>query len=219
MRLRNCGGALWGAALGVPLYGAVLAGCANAELATAGNEDPQSPDSCEYRNVFVELDNPSQVTDPRVEPLRRAILTRAAEVFPELSLITVADPSEAYWRLFANAWTDRQGNPLVHLGMRGELKLGRHLFVVAMADESWGSSGSRRELIAGLAPGTRAAYQMATVLMLTSGRPTAAARNSGSGLLLGPSSARRVSASTALSGTTGSATSVQVPAMASNSCG
>ena len=49
----------------------------------------------------------------------------------------MSDPSEAYWRLFADAWTDRQGNPLVHLGMRGELNLGRHLFVVAIADESF----------------------------------------------------------------------------------
>jgi hypothetical protein len=31
----------------------------------------------------------------------------------------------------------RQGNPLVHLGLRGELKLGRHLFVVMMADEAF----------------------------------------------------------------------------------
>ncbi len=155
MMLRNCGDAFWGAALRAPLYLVLLVGCANTEPAAAGKEDPQSPDSCEYRNVFVEFDNPFQVNDPRVEPLRRAILSRAAEAFPELGLETVADPSEAYWRLFANAWLDRQGNPLVHLGMRGELKLGRHLFVVAMADESFpfrgGTGGSYNFVKASLA--------------------------------------------------------------------
>jgi hypothetical protein len=155
MMLRNCGDAFWGAALRVPLYLVLLVGCASTEPAAARKEDPQSPDSCEYRNVFVEFDNPFQVNDPRVEPLRQAILRRAAEVFPKLGLEAVADPSEAYWRLFANAWTDRQGNPLVHLGMRGELKLGRHLFVVAMADESFpfrgGTGGSYNFVKASLA--------------------------------------------------------------------
>jgi hypothetical protein len=137
MTLRSCGDAFWGAALRASLYLILLVGCANTEPAIAGKEDPQSPDSCEYRNVFIEFDNPFQVNDPRVEPLRRAILSRAAEVFPELGLETVVDPSEAYWRLFANAWMDRQSNPLVHLGLRGELKLSRHLFVVMMADEAF----------------------------------------------------------------------------------
>jgi hypothetical protein len=155
MMLRNCGDAFWGAALRTPLYLVFLLGCANTEPAAARKEDSQSPDSCEYRKVFVEFDNPFQVNDPRAEPLRRAILSRAAEVFPELGLEAVADPSEAYWRLFANAWMDRQGNPLVHLGMRGELKLGRHLFVVAMADESFpfrgGTGGSYNFVKASLA--------------------------------------------------------------------
>jgi len=155
MMPRSCGDAFRGPALRAPLYLILLVGCANTEPAAAGKEDPQSPDSCEYRNVFIEFDNPFQVSDPRVEPLRRAILSRAAEVFPELGLETVADPSEAYWRLFANAWMDRQGNPLVHLGMRGELKLGRHLFVVAMADESFpfrgGTGGSYNFVKASLA--------------------------------------------------------------------
>jgi hypothetical protein len=142
MMLRNCGDAFWTAALRVPLNLVLLVGCANTEPATAGSEDPQSPDSCEYRNVFVEFDNPFQRNDPRVEPLRRVILNRAAELFPELGLVRVADPSDAYWRLFASAWMDRQGNPLVHLGMRGELKLGRHLFVVAMAEESFPFRGA-----------------------------------------------------------------------------
>jgi hypothetical protein len=155
MMLRNCGDAFWGTTLRAPLYLVLLVGCANAEPAAAGKGDLQSPDSCEYRNVFVEFDNAFQVNDPRVEPLRQAILKRAAGVFPKLGLETVADPSEAYWRLFANAWMDRQGNPLVHLGMRGELKLGRHLFVVAMADESFpfrgGTGGSYNFVKASLA--------------------------------------------------------------------
>jgi hypothetical protein len=138
--------ALWGVALRALLYLVFLVGCANSQPATSRSEDPESPDSCEYRSVFVELDDPNPLSDPRVEPLRRAILSRAAEVFPELGLRSVADPSEAYWRLFANGWLDRQGNPLVHLGMKGELKLGRHLFLVAMADESFpfrgGAGGS-----------------------------------------------------------------------------
>jgi hypothetical protein len=111
--------------------------CANTEPARADGEDSQPPDACEYRKVFVEFINPSRVGNARVEPLRLAILNRAVEAFPKLGYQAVSDPSEAYWRLFADAWTDRQGNPLVHLGMRGELKLGRHLFVVAMADESF----------------------------------------------------------------------------------
>jgi hypothetical protein len=142
MMLRSRGNASWGAALRASLVSALLVGCASANPTAAGSEDPQSPEPCEYRNVFVEFDNPFQVNDSRVEPLRRAILTRAAEVFPELALETVADPSEAYWRLFASAWMDRQGNPLVHLGMSGELKLGRHLFVVAMAEESFPFRGA-----------------------------------------------------------------------------
>jgi hypothetical protein len=125
------------AALKVVCIWALLGGCASAEPAPAENRDPQAPDSCQYRNVFVAFDNPVQAADPRAEPLRVAILRRAAEVLPRLALHAVDDPSEAYWRLFADAWTDRQGNPLVHLGMRGELKLGRHLFVVSMADESF----------------------------------------------------------------------------------
>jgi hypothetical protein len=137
MTPRSCGDAFWGAAVWASLYLVVLVGCASTEPAVAEKEDPQASDSCEYRNVFVEFDNPFQRNDPRVEPLRRAILSRAAELFPELGLVPVIDSSEAYWRLFASAWMDRQGNPLVHLGMRGELKLGRHLFVVAMADESF----------------------------------------------------------------------------------
>jgi hypothetical protein len=151
----SCGNVLCGAVLRASLCLALLAGGAGANPTTAGNEEPKSPEPCEYRNVFVEFDNPSRVNDPRVEPLRRAILTRAAEVFPELELETVADPSEAYWRLFADAWLDRQGNPLVHLGMRGELKLGRHLFVIAMADESFpfrgGTGGSYNFVKASLA--------------------------------------------------------------------
>jgi len=155
MKRWSCGGFLWDFALRAPLHLLLLVGCANTEPAAAGSEDSQSPDFCEYRNVFVEFDNPIQVTDSRVEPLRRAILADAAEVFPELGLKMAADPSEAYWRLFANAWMDRQGNPLVHLGMRGELKLGRHLFVVAMADESFpfrgGTGGSYNFVKASLA--------------------------------------------------------------------
>jgi hypothetical protein len=155
MKRWSCGGFSWDSALRAPLYLLLLVGCANTEPATAGSEDSQSPDFCEYRNVFVEFDNPIQVNDSRVEPLRRAILADAAEVFPELGLKMAADPSDAYWRLFANAWMDRQGNPLVHLGMRGELKLGRHLFVVAMADESFpfrgGTGGSYNFVKASLA--------------------------------------------------------------------
>ena len=133
MTLRSSEDAFWCAVLRVSLYSVLLVGCANAEPAPAENEDPQPSDSCEYRNVFVEFDDPFRVNDGRAEPLRLAILNRAVAVFPELGLEVVADPSEAYWRLFADAWIDRQGNPLVHLGMKGELKLGRHLFVVAMA--------------------------------------------------------------------------------------
>jgi hypothetical protein len=155
MMLRSCGDAFWGAALRAPLYLVLLVGCTHSEPAIAGKEASQAPDFCEYRNVFVEFDNPFQVNDSRAESLRRAILSLAAEVFPQLGLETVADPSEAYWRLFANAWVDRQGNPLVHLGMRGELKLGRHLFVVAMADESFpfrgGTGGSYNFVTASLA--------------------------------------------------------------------
>jgi hypothetical protein len=101
------------------------------------SENRLSPDACEYRNVFVELENPDPPTDRRAEPLRRAILNRAIEVLPQLGWVEVGDPAEAYWRLFADGWMGRQGNPLVHLGMRGELRLGRHLFVVSMADESF----------------------------------------------------------------------------------
>lgn len=138
MMRRSCRSAFWAASHPALLAGlALLAGCANTEPSTARNEDPQPTGACEYRNVFVEFDNSFQRSDPRVEPLRREILRLAAELFPELGLTAVADPSEAYWRLFADAWLDRQGNPLVHLGMKGELKLGRHLFVVAMADESF----------------------------------------------------------------------------------
>lgn len=155
MMLRRCSDALWGAVLRAPLYLVLLAGCAIPEPAPADNGDPQPPDFCEYRNVFVEFDDPFQSSDPRVEPLRLAILSRAAEVFPELGLEKMADPSEAYWRLFANAWMDRQGNPLVHLGMSGERKLRRHLFVVAMADESFpfrgGTGGSYNFVKASLA--------------------------------------------------------------------
>jgi hypothetical protein len=140
MMLRSGGNAFWGAVLRAPLYWVLLVFCANTTPARADYGDPQPPDSCEYRNVLVEID-PFRVNDVRVEPLRQTILSRAVEVFPELGLKAVTDPSAAYWRLFANAWMDRQGNPLVHLGMRGELKLGRHLFVVAMADESFPSRG------------------------------------------------------------------------------
>ena len=126
-----------GAILQIFLHLVLLVSSANAEPSTTENEDPQSPDSCEYRNVFVEFDNPLRVNDPRVEPLRLAILSRAAEVLPELGLRIVRGRAEAYWRLFADGWMDDQHNPLVHLGMTGELKLGRHLFVVSMADETF----------------------------------------------------------------------------------
>jgi hypothetical protein len=137
MMLRSGGITFSRTVLRAPLYWALLVVCANTAPAGADSGDPQPPDSCEYRNVLVEIDDPFRVNDARIEPLRLAILSRSVEVFPELGLKAVTDPSEAYWRLFANAWMDRQGNPLVHLGMRGELKLGRHLFVVAMADESF----------------------------------------------------------------------------------
>lgn len=137
MTLRNRGTAVRAAVLQASLDLILLVGCANAEPSTAGNEDSQSPDSCEYRNVWVEFDNPLRANDPRVEPLRLAILRRAAEVLPELGLRIVRGRAEAYWRLFADGWMDDQHNPLVHLGMRGELKLGRHLFVVSMADETF----------------------------------------------------------------------------------
>ena len=137
MRLRSCGDVLWSAVQRAPLWWVLLLGCANTAPMPAESGDPRPPDACEYRKVLVEFDNPSQLNDPRVEPLRVAVLKGAVEVFPELGLEAVDAPSEAYWRLFADAWVDRQGNPLVHLGLRGELKLGRHLFVVAMADESF----------------------------------------------------------------------------------
>jgi len=142
MTPRSCGDAFWDAAVWASLYLVLLVGCASTEPVVTEKADPQASGPCEYRNVFVEFDNPFQRNDPRVEPLRRAILSRAAELFPELGLARVTDPSEAYWRLFASAWMDRQGNPLVHLGMRGELKLGRHLFVVTMADESFPFRGA-----------------------------------------------------------------------------
>jgi hypothetical protein len=137
MRLQSCGDTRWGAALRATLYLALLVRCANPGPVPTVGGDPQPPDSCEYRFVFVEFEDSSRPSDPRVEPLRRAILSRAAEVFPELGLEAVVDRSDAYWRLFASAWMDRQGNPLVHLGMTGELKLGRHLFIVSLADESF----------------------------------------------------------------------------------
>jgi hypothetical protein len=137
MMLRSGGDTRWGAVLRAPLCWILLAGCANTEPMPAVSGDSRPPDACEYRNVFVEFDIPSQRNDPRVGPLRVAVLKSAEEVFRELGMAAVDDPSEAYWRLFADAWVDRQGNPLVHLGLRGELKLGRHLFVVAMADESF----------------------------------------------------------------------------------
>jgi len=133
----------------------LLVGCANTGPSAAGSADRHAsprdehpapsdasehrlpPEACEYRNVFVEFDNPDSPTDPHAEPLRRAILNRAIELLPQLGWVEVTDPGDAYWRLFADAWLDRHGNPLVHLGMRGELKLGRHLFVVSMADESF----------------------------------------------------------------------------------
>jgi hypothetical protein len=133
----------------------LLVACANSELPRAGTEDrPPSPRGespppsdasedppplavCEYRNVFVAFDNFDPSADPRAEPLRRAILNRASGLLPQLGWVEVTDPSDAYWQLFADAWVGREGNPLVHLGMRGELKLGRHLFVVSMADESF----------------------------------------------------------------------------------
>jgi hypothetical protein len=163
---RICDFASWGAVLRAPLYWLLLVACASAEPAPADNGDPQAPDTCEYRNVFVEFDDPSRLNDSRVEPLRLAILSRAVEVFPELGLAAVADPSDAYWRLFADAWMDRQDNPLVHLGMRGELKLGRHLFVVAMADESFpfrgGAGGSYNFVKASLADPQLLDSQVAT---------------------------------------------------------
>lgn len=137
MMLQSCGDTRRRAALRAALYLAFLVRCANPGPAPTDGGAPQSPDSCEYRFVFVEFEDPSRPSDPRVEPLRRAILSRAAEVFPELGLEAVAAQSDAYWRLFASAWMDHQGNPLVHLGMMGELKLGRHLFIVSLADESF----------------------------------------------------------------------------------
>jgi hypothetical protein len=98
MTPRSCGDAFWGAAVWASLYLVLLVGCANTEPVVAQKEDPQTPDPCEYRSVFVEFDNPFQRNDPRVEPLRRVILNRAAELFPELGLVRVADPSDAYWR-------------------------------------------------------------------------------------------------------------------------
>jgi hypothetical protein len=166
MTLRSGRNALWGAVLWAPLYGVLIAGCASTERAHADAGDPQPPGFCEYRNVFVEFDAPFQRNDPRVEPLRQAILSRAVEVFPELELEMVADPSVAYWRLFADAWMDRHGNPLVHLGMRGELKLGRHLFVVSMADASFpfrgGTGGSYNFVKASLADTQQLAAQVET---------------------------------------------------------
>jgi hypothetical protein len=123
--------------LKVSFFLAWLGACANVEPPATLMTNSQKLDRCEYRNVFVEFENPLQSSDPRVEPLRRAILSHAAEVLPRLGLQTVSDLSEAYWRLFANGWMDGQGNSLVHLGMRGELKLGSHLFVVSMADETF----------------------------------------------------------------------------------
>ncbi len=70
------------AAVWASLYLVLLVGCASTEPVVAEKEDPQASGPCEYRNVFVEFDNPFQRNDPRVEPLRRAILSRAAELFP-----------------------------------------------------------------------------------------------------------------------------------------
>jgi hypothetical protein len=146
MTLRSCGDAFWGAALRAPLYLILLVGCAKTAPLPAEREGPQllADDEyshlsgfCEYRNVFVVLEDSLQSSDPRVEPLRRAILSRAAEELPRMGLRAVSDPSEGYWRLFADAWMGKQGNPLVHLRLRGELKLSRHLFVVMMADEAF----------------------------------------------------------------------------------
>jgi hypothetical protein len=144
MMLRSDRVAFWGAILWVPLYGIVFAGCSKTASLSAGTEvskpaadrtDSQPGDLCEYRNVLVVREDPISAGDPRVEPLRREILSRAAATLPRVGLRAVSDPSEGYWRLFADAWADSQGNPLVHLGLRAELKLGRHLFVVMMAGE------------------------------------------------------------------------------------
>jgi hypothetical protein len=137
MMLRGDADAPWFPRLRLALYLALLVDCANTAPLPAQNEKVPPSDSCEYRNVFVVFEEPLQSSDPRVEPLRRAILSRAAEVLPNLGLREVSDPSEGYWRLFADAWMGGQGNPLVHLGLRGELRLGQHLFVVTMADEGF----------------------------------------------------------------------------------
>jgi hypothetical protein len=137
MMLRGDADAPWLSRLRLILYLALLVGCASSPPRPTQNEEVLPSDPCEYRNVFVMFEEPLQSSDPRVEPLRRAILGRAAEVLPSLGLRAVSDPSEGYWRLFADAWMGSQGNPLVHLGLRGELRLGQHLFVVMMADEGF----------------------------------------------------------------------------------
>ncbi len=119
---------------------ALCAGGSSATRVADGLADPQPP--CEYRRVFVERGPPLGAWDPRAEPLRREILGAAEELLPDLGWEPAAEPADAYWRISANAWLDRQGNPLVHLAMRGELKLGRHLFVVSMADESFPFRGA-----------------------------------------------------------------------------
>jgi hypothetical protein len=137
MMLRGDADAPWLSRLRLILYLALLVGCASSPPRPTQNEEVLPSDPCEYRNVFVIFEEPLQSSDPRVEPLRRAILGRAAEVLPSLGLRAVSDPSEGYWRLFADAWMGSHGNPLVHLGLRGELRLGQHLFVVMMADEGF----------------------------------------------------------------------------------
>jgi len=146
MMLRSDRRAFCEVVLPVPLYLILRVGCAKPAPPPAAAEPPQPraenanshpSDSCEYRDVFVVFEDPFRSTDPAVEPLRGEILTRAAEVLPGLGLRAASDPAESYWHLFADAWIDPQGIPLVHLGLRGELKLSRHLFVVMMADEAF----------------------------------------------------------------------------------
>ena len=114
----------------------LMSGCASNRLTIPDPLVPRPMDSCEYRNVFVDPEDPLRGIG-RAEVFRRVALRRAAEILPRFGLWIVKDRSDAYWRLFAEGRVNLEGNVTVRIGLSPELKLGREMFVVDMGDDEF----------------------------------------------------------------------------------
>jgi len=102
----------------------------------------RGPQSCEYRNVFVDAAIADETASGRqiTDPLRRAFLQFAAEALPGLGVRAVQSREDAFWTLTASGLVGPTSVG-IFIELTGSLELQHHLYMADLADNGFSYRG------------------------------------------------------------------------------